>query len=322
MSEGRQSAALRTAVRRSVPVQHPATEDGADDRFLTRAAIVAVVVAVLPIVVATIRAVHRGWLPVGENALFQIRARDVFTRHPPLIGLASSASESTQTDLHHPGPLLFDLLALPVTLWNGAGVAIGIGAINTAAVLTVAWVTKRVAGPLLVTCAMATTAVLTWTMGSELLFDPWNPHSMLLPFWCLLFLTWACAVGDLVLFPVLFAVGSLILQTHLSYTFLVPTLLAFAVGAFAWRERRARRAEPDDATPRSRLVRVGVVTIVVVLVCWTSSSAAVAATSARCYRARATRATPRSATRTRRGSSRRWRPCRRSGSGRRSATDG
>ncbi|MDQ1518969.1 MAG: hypothetical protein QOI55_42, partial [Actinomycetota bacterium] len=202
MSDGH-PAALRSAVRRSVHVLHPATEEETADRFVTRAAIVSVVVAILPIIVATARAVHRGWLPVGENALFQIRSHDVFSRHTPLIGLASAASESTHLDLHHPGPMFFDVLALPVTLWNGAGVALGVGALNALAVLGVAFVVHRVAGPLMVTVAMAATAVLAWTMGSELLFDPWNPHSMLLPFWCLLFLAWACAAGDLVLFPVL-----------------------------------------------------------------------------------------------------------------------
>ncbi|MCU1427965.1 MAG: hypothetical protein JWL83_1965 [Actinomycetia bacterium] len=252
MEERRQGVALPTASTSS-------------DRLITWAAIATVVLAVLPIVVATVRTLHRGWLPVGENALFQIRAHDVFTRHPPLIGLASSASESTRTDLHHPGPLLFDLLAVPVRLWNGAGVALGIGVLNTIAVLGIAAAVKRAAGPLFVILAMAATAVLTWTMGSELLFDPWNPHSTLLPFLCLLFVAWVFAAGDLVLLPWLCLLASFVLQTHLSYAFLVPVVLVFAIVGYL----RTRRSEaPETRAPRARLLRIGAIGAVVLALCW------------------------------------------------------
>jgi hypothetical protein len=78
--------------------------------------LVVTVLAVLPVVVATVRAAARGWLPVGDNAYFAIRARDVLTEHHPLLGTWTSASVSAGTDFNNPGPLLFDLLAIPAKL--------------------------------------------------------------------------------------------------------------------------------------------------------------------------------------------------------------
>jgi hypothetical protein len=52
---------------------------------------ITVVAAVVPIAVATARAMHRGWVPVGDNAFFTVRARDVFTlEHLPLLGTCST----------------------------------------------------------------------------------------------------------------------------------------------------------------------------------------------------------------------------------------
>jgi hypothetical protein len=58
--------------------------------------------------------------------------------------------------------------------------------------------------------AMLVTAVLCWAMGSELLFDPWQPHSLLLPFLFFLMAVWALSCGDLVMLPWVVGVGSLV----------------------------------------------------------------------------------------------------------------
>ena len=48
--------------------------------------------ALVPIVVATVRAIRRDWIPVGDDAFFVIRPRDVFNQHRPLLGTWTSAS--------------------------------------------------------------------------------------------------------------------------------------------------------------------------------------------------------------------------------------
>ena len=72
--------------------------------------------AVLPIVVAAVRAIVQHWRPIGDNALVALRAHDVLTSHQPLLGTWSSASLEAGTNLNHPGPLLFESVALPVKL--------------------------------------------------------------------------------------------------------------------------------------------------------------------------------------------------------------
>ena len=224
----------------------------------------AVAVTVLPIVVATVRGLVRGWLPVGENALFEILARDEFSGHPPLMGLRSSASLVTGADVHHPGPLLFDLLAPPVWLFGPRGVAVGMAVLNVASVLLIAWGAWRRGGPLYVAVAMVATSALLWSMGSELLFDPWNPHGVLLPFLAFLVLVWCAGAGDAAALPFAAVVGSVALQTHLSYSLLVPVLGLWGVAALVVAARRA----PPGGTVRRGLRKWGPVGLVVLLLCW------------------------------------------------------
>ena len=74
--------------------------------FTTRIFLASVVVALVPVAVATTRAIQNGWLPTEDNALWAIRSRDVFSlTHLPLIGSWSSVSLSVKTLVNHPGPL-------------------------------------------------------------------------------------------------------------------------------------------------------------------------------------------------------------------------
>ena len=64
-----------------------------------------------------IRAYRRGWMPYGDDAYFSVRAWDVFSRDIPLLGTSSSGTgRVTRQAINHPGPLQFDLLAVPARL--------------------------------------------------------------------------------------------------------------------------------------------------------------------------------------------------------------
>lgn len=221
-------------------------------------------VALVPIGMAAGRAVSREWRPVGDDALFPIRARDVFTLdHIPLLGTWSSASLNVGTDINHPGPLLFDLLALPVRLLGGGtGTAVGIAVVNGLALVGIAVFAGRRAGPLVALAATMAAATLAWAMGSELLYEPWGPYSMLLPFLLFLVLAWSVAGGDLVALPFAAVAGSLVVQTHLSYSFLVPAIGALALLGL-W---RARRREGGGG---GRILRWSLVGLLVLALCWT-----------------------------------------------------
>ena len=239
-------------------------------RLAFRVFVGSVIAALLPVAVATARAIRDGWIPTGDNALMLIRSRDLFSEHLPLLGTYSSASLSAGIHLNHPGPLYFDLLAVPARLVDGgAGIAVGVAVVNSLCIAGIAVFAYRRGGALLGTIAMAATAALCWTMGSELLFEPWNPHSVLLPFLFFLVLVWSLACGDLIALPFAAAAGSLVVQTHLSYVLLVPLLGAWGVVVLVLRLRRERRDEPGAWPARGRRsLWLGAIGTVVLIACW------------------------------------------------------
>ena len=103
--------------------------------------------ALLPVVVAAVRAGREGWVPVGDAALLTVRASDVLGGGPggdaPSLGMWASTSWSLGFDINHPGPLLYWVLAVPAALVAGpVGVVIGPALVNCASVLgifAVAW---------------------------------------------------------------------------------------------------------------------------------------------------------------------------------------
>lgn len=228
-----------------------------------------VVAVLIPVVVATVRAAQRGWRPVGDNGYFLIRSRDVLTSHHPLLGTWTSASQNTATNFNNPGPLLFDLLALPTKLGGSIGLAIGAAALNGLSLVGIALMARRRGGPVVGMAAVLVSGLLCSSMGSELLYDPWQPHSLLLPFLFGLICTWSLVDGDVVALPWALGVGSLLIQTHLTYAVLVVALGAWGVAGLVVALRRSRAGDPDGWAARRRsLRRALVISAVVVALCW------------------------------------------------------
>jgi hypothetical protein len=211
------------------------------------ATIVLTSIVMLPFVVAVVRAIRNRFFPIGDNGLLEIRSHDVLTRHHPLLGTWSSASVASGGDMNHPGPLLFDAVALPVKLLGGGpGMAIGVALVNLAAVGLAAFAGHRLGGRLGALAALAGATGLAWTLGSELLIDVWQPHVLVLPCFAFLVLLAAVTGGRFALLPAAVGVGSLLVQTHLSYAVLVPPMVLVALGVVLVRARAERSV---DGTP-------------------------------------------------------------------------
>src|SRR4029079_9683253 len=227
-----------------------------------------------PIVVAVCRALVHGWFPIGDAALLAIRAYDVATPHHPLLGSWTSASFALGIDVNNPGPLYPDLLA--PFMWTfgrvfgiGVATAIGVGAMNVAAARGTALVGARTGGWRAERWMLLLVAALTWSMGSELLIDIWQPHALLLPFCAWVALTIAVACGDTMMLPVLVGVASLIVQTHVAYVYAVGVLVVVVAIALVVRLRAERGDDPWSAVVR-RGVRAKpfVWTIAVLVLAW------------------------------------------------------
>lgn len=203
-------------------------------------------IALVPIVAAVVRAVLSGYTPIGDDGLLLLRSRDVFTSNHPWLGTWSSSSLSLGVAVNNPGPLLFDLMFVPVRVFgSGNGMAIGVGLLNSSCIIAAAIMAHRVGGRVAYLLLLLVTATLACSMGSELIFDVWQPHSLVFPFFLLIILAWAIAEGRVFALPWAVAVASLLIQTHLSYVYIAPATIAFglalylATSHFSWRRLKS-----------------------------------------------------------------------------------
>ncbi len=172
----------------------------------------------------------------------------MLTADHPWLGAWSSASLRLGANVRNLGPLQLDLLA-PFTKINPyGGTAVGVGVVAAISVLAVWWSARRVLGPVGAGAVMLATLALEATVGLQAFIDPRQQLYLLMPYWALLWLTWAAAAGQGVAIAPLVFTASLIAQTH--FTYLLQTMMLVAAGLALyvattrtrWREARATRA--------------------------------------------------------------------------------
>ena len=214
----------------------------------------------LPVVVAVARAVRQGWLPMGDNAYFTVRSRDVLGPHHPLLGAWSSGSRSLGGSVNNLGPLQLDLLAPFTKVGWAAGTAVGAGALAVVSIVGIGLVARRLLPPAGVLLVLLATAVVAWAMGSQMFLETRQHHALILPFLLYLVLVWGLAAGDRWLLPWAVAVGTLLVQTHLSYLVLASLLGGWGLAALVARQRR-------DGAVRT-LARPGLASLGVAALLW------------------------------------------------------
>lgn len=219
--------------------------------------------ALLPFVTAVGRAIATDWFPIGDSAQLYLRAGDVLTRHHPWLGSWSSISISLGVDVNNPGPLHADLVAPFARLFGpNAGQAIGIATINAACVVGAVLAARRLGGWAFERWVLVAAAAIGWTLGSELLIDMFQGHALLFPFLLLLVLLVGAVTAEAWVWPWLFAVGSLIVQTHVSYTYILAVLGTTVLVALVIELGRPGRAEIAGALrSRPALWSYGVLTL-------------------------------------------------------------
>ena len=213
----------------------------------------------LPIAVATVRALARGWQPIGDNGILLVRARDVGTEHHPLLGSWTSASLVLDQHVNNPGPLYFDAVAPWVRLLGPwVGLAVGVMVMNMAASSGAVLAARRITGATSMVAMAVVVVGLQFAMGSELLFDVWQPNALVLPFLAYLVVVAALAGGDLWMAPWALGLGSLVVQTHMSHAVLVAVMTLAGIGSCVAALRR--RGQP--VAWRRPVIWTGVVVVV------------------------------------------------------------
>lgn len=200
------------------------------------------VVALLPAVAVLLSgaiATIGGWQPVGDDAFLVLRARDVFSAHPPLLSSASSGGASVGEAYNHPGPLVQYLNAPFVLIGGTSAAALANATLNAACLVAIAWLARRTSRGALGSTVVAAAAAVAATMGPETLVAPWNPHIATLPFMVLCVAVWAASRGVAAALPIGLVAASLAGQTHLSYLVPAGALAAALVVVSARRTRRA-----------------------------------------------------------------------------------
>jgi hypothetical protein len=231
---------------------------------ITAAEIAVVVAFFVPLAVWAWRVVGFGnrfqyW---SDNANNELSSLDVGS-HFVAIGSYSRKVWS------HPGPFGFYLLALPAHLsrQNSLGLALGVLAVNAAAIAGILVCARRRGGTPLLAVTAALLAVLLHGLGPAYLVDVWHPSLPLLPFVLLLFLCWNISLGERWSLPIAVVIACFCLQEHVGYAVVatVPVLLAAVVGLGSiW------RSPADERRGQLRTwVRPTVLALVVGLLLWT-----------------------------------------------------
>ncbi|MGI9051162.1 MAG: hypothetical protein ACR2HQ_00680, partial [Ilumatobacteraceae bacterium] len=209
-------------------------------RFRDRVVVACCIAWLVPAVVAVVRRIASGWYPVGDKAAIAVGGGDVLTEHHRLLGTASSASFQSVL-ANHPGPLLFDVVALPIRLFGTAtGLSIGIAALNIGAGLVVIVAAARQAGRAAALAATVGLCLLTWSAGNDVLVEAYNPTAAMVPFFAVLVLAWAAVNGDRWSLPWLVGFGSFCVQANIAYVVTTVPIVAAAIGVYVWRRRGLR----------------------------------------------------------------------------------
>jgi hypothetical protein len=195
----------------------------------------------LPFLVALVALARTHWVPVLDLAMTELRVRDVFGPHTPLIGLPGRIGNFPDQG-SHPGPLSFYLLWPVYRVFGGSayGLLVGAAVINVGAAWTALWIAGRRGGRRLMLGVGAVLMVVVAWLGASVLTQPWNPYLPLVSFVVVLLATWSVLDGDHLMLLPLVGFSTLCAQTHVPYLALCVVLCAVAFGAVAWRRTGLR----------------------------------------------------------------------------------
>lgn len=144
-------------------------------------AVLLVLLALRPYLVLLVTRIGHLYTPEGDNGTIDLRVRDVWSLHPPLVGPYSTFG------WNHPGPLLFYAPAIPSLLSGFAawGTQVGGALLQGLAVVWLAWLAWRRGRLPLLGVTMVGVGLLALATSPFVVRNPWNPY-VPFPFFALL----------------------------------------------------------------------------------------------------------------------------------------
>lgn len=181
------------------------------------AAVLGILLVLVPLVAAAVN--HGRWEPQGDDALIELRARDVLTERNPLVGQPSTSGSYGEKaeNVAHPGPLGFVVLA-PTTRALGpvTGTLVAAAAVSAASMVAVAWLVFRQLGARGGAAGAALVALAAFSAGAAGLIDPLSSNFGRMALLAASVGVWALLCGDVRVAPITAAFWTFAAQQHLS----------------------------------------------------------------------------------------------------------
>jgi hypothetical protein len=198
----------------------------------------------------------------GDEARFAAEARAALQEpsHPAVpsydfetylhfraVGVFTTTDEYGGPITFQPGPAAH-LLAWPFVRLLGPdlGAWVFALAVNLGALSAAAWAAGRRGGPAAATCVICGGLVVV-SLTTGVLTSALNVRLVVLPVFATLVVAWAVATADVLLLPLLSALWSFVLQTHIGYALLPSIVVA---GALVMMAVRLRQMHPGPAIRR------------------------------------------------------------------------
>lgn len=229
---------------------------GHHDRRARVAIAIAAVATVLPVWVAAFRVGFARLIPVGDTAIMALRAPDVLSTHPPLIGMPASSASGVGHVVHFPGAWQLYWLAIPVKLLGATwGTVVAMGALNTIWLAAVIWLLVRNLDTPAALWAIAVVGAFCWAIGSGMFIESWPLRMVLVPFLCVVIAAWWTAAGDRGALVVLAVAANYAWLDHLVLALAVPVVAAAGCVGLVFFHVRENRADPTSRADRNRKLR-------------------------------------------------------------------
>ena len=199
---------------------------GAAERHPALATLALTLLVTLPAVVAVASNLFGHWYPTGDVSHTELLLRGI-PRHPPLVGVAARVGNDINNQGYTPGPSMAYLM-YPVYLAFGRS-SIGMLVSNLTLHLVAIWASlafvRRWSGWVPTLVLAVGVAVMVRALAPRFFLEPWNVWLPVFAFMLFLVLAWGVSEGHHRAIPLLVAVGTHCLQTHISYVPLVGAVL-------------------------------------------------------------------------------------------------